>query len=82
MLSSTTIVLSSVIPSANATPASEITLIVRPVTASPSTAATVQSGIPTTPISVVRTERRKANITNVARSAPIARLTQTFSSDA
>ena len=54
MLSMTTILLSSVMPIANATPASEMTLIVRPAASSPMNAAIVQTGMPSTPTAVAR----------------------------
>ena len=82
MLSSTTMELSSVMPMANATPAREITLMVRPASNRPRKAAMVQIGMPTTPTAVTRTERRNRNITRVAKAAPIARLVQTLATEA
>ncbi len=81
MLSSTTMVLSTVMPIANATPAIEITLSVRPASSRPTNAAIVQIGIAMTPVSVARPERRNANITSVASSAPSARLVQTLATE-
>ena len=52
MFSSTTMLLSSVMPIANAMPANEMTLIVRPKTASPMNAAIAQIGTPMMAISV------------------------------
>ena len=69
-------------PIAKATPASEMTLTVRPATASPMKAAMVQIGIPITPRAVVLAERRNRNITSVANTAPITRFVQTFTIDA
>ncbi len=82
MLSSTTMVLSSVMPMAKATPASEITLMVRPASSRPMKAAMVQMGMPRTPSAVERAERMKRNITSVASAAPITRFVQTFLIDA
>ncbi len=82
MLSMTTMLLSSVMPIANATPASEMTLIVRPAASNPRNAAIVQTGMPSTPTTVARADRRKRNITEVANSAPSARFSQTFRMDA
>ncbi len=78
MLSSTTMVLSSVMPIAKATPASEITFTVRPAATSPMKAAMVQMGIPITPSAVGRTDRMNRNMTSVARTAPMTRFVQTF----
>jgi hypothetical protein len=47
MLSSTTMVLSMVMPMAKAMPASEMTLMVRSSSSSPMKPATVQTGMPT-----------------------------------
>ena len=81
MLSSTTMVLSTVMPIAKATPAREMTLSVRPASSRPTKAAMVQMGIAMTPVRVCRFERRKANITSVARPAPRARLVQTLATE-
>ena len=78
MLSMTTMLLSSVIPIANAMPASEMTLIVRPVASKPRKAAMVQIGMPMMPTSVARPERRNRYITRVASNAPRPRLNQTL----
>jgi len=82
MLSSTTMELSKVMPMAKATPAREMTLIDRPAIISPMKAAMVQIGMPTTPTTVARAERRKANITRVASAAPRPRLIQTLRTEA
>jgi len=81
MLSSTTMALSSVMPMAKATPAKEMTLMLRPVASRPMKAAMVQSGMPMTPISVARDERRKPNMIAAASTAPMARLRQTVAMD-
>ncbi len=73
MLSSTTMVLSMVMPMAKAMPASEMTLMVRPNSNSPRKPATVQIGMPSMPMTVAEPERRNRNITNTARPAPMAR---------
>ena len=80
--SMTTMLLSSVMPIANATPASEITLIVRPATSRPMNAAMVQIGTPMMPTAVARAERRNRNMTAIASTAPSARLVQTLAIDA
>ena len=59
MFSSTTMLLSMVMPMAKATPASEMTLMVRPVTSRPRKAATAQMGMPMAPMRVAGVERRK-----------------------
>ena len=51
--------LSKVIPMAKATPASDMTLMVRPVASRPRNAAMVQMGIPTAPTKVAEAERRE-----------------------
>jgi hypothetical protein len=76
--SRTTIVLSTVMPTAKATPASEITLMVRPNASKPRNAAMVQIGKPMAAISVARAERRNSSMTRVANRAPMPRLVQTF----
>ena len=77
MFSSTTIELSIVMPIANATPAIEITLMVRPVINRPRKAASTQTGIPIEPISVADQERRNSRRTNTASTAPISRFWMT-----
>src|SRR5690606_31881492 len=52
MFSSTTMLLSTVMPMAKAMPAREMTLMVRPNSNSPREAATVHTGMPMTPIRV------------------------------
>ncbi len=66
---------------AKATPAMEITFSVRPASSRPMKAAMVQIGIAITPMKVLCAERRKANITRVASSAPRSRLVQTLATD-
>ena len=82
MLSMTTMLLSSVIPIANAMPASEMTLIVRPAASRPRNAAIVQIGMPIMPTAVARPERRNRYMTRVARIAPSPRLNQTLRTEA
>ena len=78
MFSSTTIVLSTVMPIAKAMPASEITLIVRPASSRPRNAASVQIGMPITPTSVAWRERRNRYMTRVASTAPSSRFWNTL----
>ncbi len=78
MLSSTTMVLSTVIPMAKAIPAREITLIVRSNTKSPKKAAMIQTGIPINPINVPRRLRRNKKRIKVASKAPNSRFCETF----
>ena len=82
MFSSTTMLLSTVMPMAKAIPAREITLMVRPVISSPINAAMAHSGMPTTPANVARPDLRNRNITRVAKAAPIPRLVQTLATEA
>ena len=56
--------------------------MVRPASSSPRKAAMVQMGIPMTPTAVMRTERKKRNITKVANTAPMPRLIHTFATEA
>ena len=74
--------LSSVMPMANAMPASEMTLMVRPAASNPINAAMVQIGTPMTPTSVARPDLRNRNITPVASSAPMNRFCQTLATEA
>ena len=78
ILSNRTMVLSSVMPMANAMPANEITLIVRSNSNSPRNPARVQIGMPITAIKVARAERIKPYITRVANRAPNSKFTKTF----
>ena len=68
-------------PIEKATPASEITLMVRPASNSPMKAAMVQMGMPITPTSVMRADLRNRYMTSVASTAPSARLRQTVAMD-
>ena len=74
--------LSTVIPIANAIPANEMTLMVRPAISRPMNAAMVHKGMPITATSVARDERRNRNNTREANNAPIPRLVQTLATDA
>ena len=65
--------LSSVIPIANATPAREMTLMVRPIISKPRKEAIVHTGIPLAPSRVAETERKNRNSTVAANIAPINR---------
>ena len=78
MFSSTTMLLSRVMPMAKAIPAKEITLIVRSKACSPRKPARVHSGMPIKPTPVSETQRRKPYSTALASSAPMARLVQTL----
>ena len=78
MLSSTTMVLSSVMPIAKATPASDITLMVRPNSSKQRKPAMVQMGMPIKPMRVARDDRRKKYNTMVASAAPSNRLVKTL----
>ena len=69
MFSSTTIAASTTMPIANARPASEITLIVRPSAAIATNAPITDTGIASETTSDARTERRN-NSSSTAANAP------------
>ena len=82
ILSSTTIALSTVIPMAKATPAREMTLMVRSAASKLIKAEIVQTGIPSTQSRVPGMERRKSHNTRVAARAPTIKFLHTFWMDA
>ena len=69
MLSYTTMLLSRVMPMANATPAREMTLMVRPVASRPMKAAMVQTGISMIPIRVAFPKRRNRAVGRINQQA-------------
>ena len=71
MFSSTTIAASTTIPTANAIPAREITLIDRPRAAIATNEPITDTGIAIDTISVARTERRKISSVSAASVPPI-----------
>ena len=71
MFSSTTIAASTTMPTANARPASEMTLIDRPSAAIATNDPTTETGIASTTVIVARPERRKTRSTMAARRPPI-----------
>ena len=81
MFSSTTMVLSRVMPMAKATPAMEMTLIVRPASCRPISAAIVHKGRPTTAIKVPDQDRKNRYSTSEASTAPMIRFCQTLASE-
>ena len=74
--------LSTVIPIAKATPAREMTLMVRSAASRPMNAEIVQTGMPNTHKSVPGTDRRNSHKTRVAAMAPAIRFLQTLFIDA
>ena len=70
MFSSTTMAASRVIPTANARPASEMMLTVRPVSSRPRNAAKSEIGIATATRSVARNLRRNSHSTTMASTTP------------
>ena len=82
MLSMTTMLLSSVMPIANAMPARDMTLIVRPPASRPRNAAIAHIGMPMTPMAVALSDRRNRYMTSVASPAPRLRLNQTLRTEA
>ena len=71
MFSRTTIAASTIIPTAKAIPASDMTFSVRPVTAIATKVATIDTGIAMLITSVARGLRRKINSTVAAKRPPI-----------
>ena len=79
MFSSTTMAASRVIPTANARPASEMMLTVRPAKSRPRNAANNEIGIATATSSVARNRRRNSHSTTMASATPRPRLLRTIS---
>ena len=71
MFSSTTIAASTTMPTAKARPASEMTLIERPIAAIATKLPTTETGMAIEMISVARHERRKIISTKAASRPPI-----------
>ena len=71
MFSRTTIAASTTMPTANAMPASEMTLIERPIAAIATKAPITETGIASEMISVARGERRNKSRMIAARTPPI-----------
>ena len=79
MFSSTTIAASTTMPTANARPASEITLIERPSAAIATKAPITETGIAIEMIKVARSERRNSNRITIASEPPIQMFCRTRS---
>ncbi len=81
MFSSTTMAASSVMPTANARPAREITLSVRPAMSRTRNAASTDPGIAMATIRVARNLRRNHHSTPTASAMPRPRLLRSISTD-
>jgi hypothetical protein len=80
MLSSTTMELSSTMPTAKVTPASEMTLMERPIQFMPSAVPKTHTGMDTLMMAEAPAERRKKKSARMASTAPMSRLDCTRSS--